>query len=446
MAGASLGVGVDGSRFTHYDYPGIYQYQDFHHCGLRPGDNIANYGNAVEVWTCQLSGLATTADYTNDLISLGVDGLRLDASKHMNPVDIANILSRLSTRPYITQEVIYGDGEAVTPDMYVGNGGVQEFRYTSALKKAFIRDGIQWLQDFDHRGWVPRSGANVFVANHDTERTCPNACSAHPYGVPTVLSSYSNFYHADSGSPNGGMAHISDFSSFESRPSGLCQHRWTAIAGMVGFRNNVNANINPLTRWVAPSPQQIAFARGTAGFVAINNVDDPWSTTFSTGLPTGSTATSSTARRPMAFAAEPCKWKGRVFWVGLDGNMSVTINPRQAIAIHVGARGVAVPIRKSAEQVSVLFYVTAMATPGEDIYVAGSVPQLGNWDLPTPYIRLDPTNYPVWAATAYLPPSTHFEYKLFRKKFDGHIEWENDPNRQDSTSVSDMIWIRATWR
>jgi hypothetical protein len=27
---------------------------------------------------------------------------------------------------------------------------------------------------------------------------------------------------------------------------------------------------------------------GTAGFVAINNVDDPWSTSFSTGLPTGS--------------------------------------------------------------------------------------------------------------------------------------------------------------
>ena len=41
----------------------------------------------------------------------------------------------------------------------------------------------------------------------------------------------------------------------------FCQHRWPAIAGMVGFRNNVGDA--PLTGWVAPSSQQIAFARGT---------------------------------------------------------------------------------------------------------------------------------------------------------------------------------------
>jgi|SRR6266851_2255046 len=49
------------SGFTHYDYPGIYQYQDFHHCGLEPGDNIMNYDNATKVWTCQLDGLAEYA-------------------------------------------------------------------------------------------------------------------------------------------------------------------------------------------------------------------------------------------------------------------------------------------------------------------------------------------------------------------------------------------------
>lgn len=65
----------------------------------------------------------TLADYTDDLISLGVDGLRLDAAKRMSkvftnqslsnllvgpdikPDDIANILQRLETRPFITQEV-----------------------------------------------------------------------------------------------------------------------------------------------------------------------------------------------------------------------------------------------------------------------------------------------------------------------------------------------------
>jgi hypothetical protein len=38
--------------------------------------------------------------------------------------DIANILSRLSSKPYITQEVIWGANEAVQPSEYVGNGMV----------------------------------------------------------------------------------------------------------------------------------------------------------------------------------------------------------------------------------------------------------------------------------------------------------------------------------
>ncbi len=58
MAGVDSGTGVAGSSFTHYNYPGIYQNQDFHHCGLEPGDDIVNYDNAVEVQTCELVNLA----------------------------------------------------------------------------------------------------------------------------------------------------------------------------------------------------------------------------------------------------------------------------------------------------------------------------------------------------------------------------------------------------
>jgi len=47
--------------FTHYDYPGIYQFQDFHHCGLTPNDGIENFGDRQQVQTCQLVGLAEYA-------------------------------------------------------------------------------------------------------------------------------------------------------------------------------------------------------------------------------------------------------------------------------------------------------------------------------------------------------------------------------------------------
>lgn len=68
----------------------------------------------------------------------------------------------------------------------------------------------------------------------------------------------------------------------------LCQHRWPAVVGMTGFRNNVSAaSSNALTNWVSPSSQQIAFARGTSGFVAINNEDSTWKAKLSSGLPAG---------------------------------------------------------------------------------------------------------------------------------------------------------------
>jgi hypothetical protein len=123
----------------------------------------------------------------------------------------------------------------------------------------------------------------------------PLMCSAHPYGRPTILSSYSNFYDSEVGSPNNGVTLVPRSSSSAhtdspgSRPGKLlrhyqrkemvsinslahtrsaitiihrlCQHRWPAITGMVGFQNNVGSA--PLTGWVSPSSQQIAFSRGT---------------------------------------------------------------------------------------------------------------------------------------------------------------------------------------
>ncbi|KAH8986763.1 glycoside hydrolase [Lactarius hatsudake] len=450
MAGKDSGTGVLGTNFTHYNYPGIYQHHDFHHCGLEPKDNIVNYDNKTEVWTCQLTDLADLATgtdyvrhrlaaYTNDLISLGVDGLRLDASKHINPKDIANIFTRLSTRPYVTQEVIYGAGEPVTPALYTKNGDVQEFRYTSALKDAFLSSGISSLRDLDNRGWVAGSGANVFVSNHDTERNKAslNAYSpsntyslatvfslAYPYGIPTVLSSYITFYNNDAGAPNNEMGVCSGNAGTK---GWFCQHRWPAIAGMVGFRNRVGSA--PLTGWVSPSHQRIAFSRGSLGFVAINNADSEWQTTFKTGLSAGSYCNVVDGTS----VAGVCT--GTAFIISNDSRLAVTVASRQAIAVHVGALGNGTSIPKTAQQVSVLFHTNVTTTYGENVFVVGSMPQLGNWD-PSNAIPLDPTNYPMWAATTYLPSNTTFQFKFIRKVSNGTVVWASDPNNQDTTPAS----------
>ncbi|KAG8974314.1 hypothetical protein FRC05_007620 [Tulasnella sp. 425] len=112
------GAGVAGTSYTKYVYTGTYQYQDFHH-NFRVGRIEPRQQKTTRMGlrfnSCELSGLADLdteteyvrgrlATYGNDLISLGADGLRLDAAKHIPAPDIANILSRLSKTVYITQE------------------------------------------------------------------------------------------------------------------------------------------------------------------------------------------------------------------------------------------------------------------------------------------------------------------------------------------------------
>ncbi|KII86244.1 glycoside hydrolase family 13 protein [Plicaturopsis crispa FD-325 SS-3] len=377
MAGIDSGTGVGGSSFTHYVYPGIYQNQDFHHQEaneseiadpmpprtptkhffvifpqwLESGDDIVNYDNRVEVQTCELVNLADLATdteyvrgrlatYANDLLSLGVDGFRLDAAKHIPATDISNILGRLTSSPYITQEVIWGSGEPIQPSEYVSNGDVQEFRYTSAVKDAFLGGGISGLQDLESKGWVSGSQANVFVTNHDTERNGDslniNSASntyvtatifslAHPYGTPTILSSYS-FSDQDAGAPNGGAGTCSGTGGSN---GWLCQHRWVAFTGMVGFHNNVGSAA--LTNWVSPQSDRIAFERTGLGYVAINNDDSAWGATFSTGLADGKYCDVISG----ALSSGACT--GSFFTVS-GGSFTATVPARSALAIHTGAK------------------------------------------------------------------------------------------------------------
>ena len=81
---------------------------------------------------------------------------------------------------------------------------------------------------------------------------------AHPYGTPTVLSSYS-FSDTNAGAPNGGYGTCSGTGGSN---GWLCQHRWVAFAGMTAFHNTVGSA--GMTNWVAPSSQRIAFGRGTS--------------------------------------------------------------------------------------------------------------------------------------------------------------------------------------
>ncbi|KAG8790306.1 hypothetical protein FRC12_012218 [Ceratobasidium sp. 428] len=348
MAGVDSGTGTAGTQFTHYNYPGLYTSNDFHHCST-PDSDIKNWGNPAEFQNCELSNLADLntgsssvqnklAAFTNDLFSLGVDGLRLDAAKHIAAPEVQAIVKKLSRSPdYITQEIV--DTSGSIGGQYTGIGDVQEFRYPIALKAAFLGGGIASLKGIENRGWLPSDKANVFVVNHDQERGgdhlryqdgVPYTLAhvfmlAYPYGTPTILSSF-YFGDTNAGAPNGGWGSCS---GTQGTNGWICQHRWTAIAGMIKFYNKVGTQA--LNNWVKGSNQQIAFGRGTAGFVVINNDGSAWKKTFKTSLKNATYCDVISGKK----SGSSCT-AGKV--TVSNGSFTVTVPPRSAVAYHIGAK------------------------------------------------------------------------------------------------------------
>ncbi|WP_327367011.1 alpha-amylase [Streptomyces sp. NBC_01217] len=332
---AGSGTGTGGSSYTKYNYPGVYSAADMNDCTAQ----ISNYQDRANVQNCELVGLADLdtgedyvrgriAAYLDDLLSLGVDGFRVDAAKHMPAADLANIKSRLrNPGVYWKQEVIYGSGEAVQPTEYTGNGDVQEFRYAYDLKRVFTNERLAYLSNFGESwGYLSSSKAGVFVDNHDTERggttlnykngaayTLANVFMlAYPYGAPDINSGY-EWSDVDAGPPNGGTVAACWQDGWK------CQHAWPEIRSMVAFRNATRGQ--SVTNWWDNGYQAIAFGRGSKGYVAINHESFSLSRTYQTSLPAGTY----------------CNVQNNTsVTVNSSGQLTATLGANTALAIYAG--------------------------------------------------------------------------------------------------------------
>ncbi|MFV2120765.1 carbohydrate-binding module family 20 domain-containing protein [Streptomyces sp. Act-28] len=445
---AGSGTGTGGSPYTKYDYPGLYSAPDFDNCTAQ----ISNYQDRGNVQNCELVGLADLdtgeeyvrgriAAYLNDLLSLGVDGFRIDAAKHMPAADLAAIKAKLTNpNAYWKQEAIFGAGEAVSPSEYLGNGDVQEFRYARDLKRVFNGEKLAYLKNFGEAwGYMPSGQSGVFVDNHDTERggdtlnykdganyTLASVFMlAWPYGSPDVHSGY-EWSDKDAGAPGGGQVNACYTDGWK------CQHDWREIKSMVAFRNVARGQ--GVTNWWDNGNDAIAFGRGTKAYVAINHEAGSLTQTFQTSLPAGTYCDVQS---------------NRSVTVDGSGRFTATLASNTALALHAGAPSCGstggggttpTPVTSGAS-----FNVTATTSPGQNIHVTGNQSALGDWNTNSAP-KLDPAAYPVWKLDVTLPAGTTFEYKYVRKDAAGNVTWESGANRVATVPASGKVTLNDTWR
>jgi alpha-amylase len=380
----SPGVGSNGTAYTKYDYPGLYTPSDFH-----PPCALTDYQSAANVQDCELFSLPdlntghasvrqTIADYLLMHARLGVAGFRIDAAKHIQQVELDDILARVNLTlagealplPYVFLEVAGGGGagEALSPRDYFGAGygsgaaaDITEFTFVGVGNK-FRGVGGEYIAQlnpsgtagnrFSETAWglMPSDKAVVFLQNHDTQHQCGIGYRdgdtfrvanvwmlAQPYGYPSILSSYAfdcplgNAIGPPSDANRNTNA-VACAASLETATVGqwVCEHRDPYIQNMVGFRRVVaGTNINS---WWDNGANAIAFSRGDRGFVAINRESAAVAATIATGLPPGTYCDRLTG----GVAGAACA--GTSIVVEPGGAVQLSLPPDSAVAIDVTTR------------------------------------------------------------------------------------------------------------
>lgn len=155
------------------------------------------------------------------------------------------------------------------------------------------------------------------------------------FGIPRIMSSFA-FTNTDQGPPQDGSGNIISptFNADGSCGGGwVCEHRWSQIYNMIKFRNAVGSAA--VANWWDNGSNQIAFSRGSYGFIVFNGDGSNLSQNLATGLPAGNYCDVGTGSK----VGNSCT--GQTITVGGDGRATFNLASGAAdgfIAIHVDAR------------------------------------------------------------------------------------------------------------
>lgn len=88
----------------------------------------------------------------------------------------------------------------------------------------------------------------------------------------------------------------------------------------------------------------------------------------------------------------------------------------------------------SGDQNQIIFHVTAETSWGQNIYIVGNVPELGNWDPDNCTEAMLNPDYPEWFLPVSVPAGTTIEFKFIKKDASGNVTWEGGSNRVITSS------------
>ncbi|OJD26724.1 hypothetical protein ACJ73_01894 [Blastomyces percursus] len=156
------------------------------------------------------------------------------------------------------------------------------------------------------------------------------------------------------------------------------------------------------------------------------SVPDPWGQTAASSIPKTCQTTSATGPYRTATNGE---WPSDLTSVSRPSSPPVGPTKTESTPTLTTASSSPCVIPDS---IHVTFNEIATTSLGQNIFIVGSIPELGSWDVESA-ISLSPDRYThdnhLWYRTIQLSAGLKFEYKYIRKEVGKNVVWEGDPNR-----------------
>jgi alpha-amylase len=98
------------------------------------------------------------------------------------------------------------------------------------------------------------------------------------------------------------------------------------------------------------------------------------------------------------------------------------------------------------DQSAVTFQIDNATTSwGQNLYVVGDAQQLGSWSS-SGAVQLQPTSYPTWTGTVFVPRNQTINFKFIKKDGSGNVTWEGGGNNVFTVPNAATSSVSDSWR
>lgn len=503
--------------------------------------NLGDRGSESDRWAYRNKDLGSLADFSqensevvaylekaiNYWAGMGVNGIRHDATLHMNPAFVKGLKDSVDSNNTITHfgEYFIGRPDEKYDDYvyFQKQTGVNnlDFEMYRSLNSTF-GDFSLTMSDFANmlvytqEDYTYVNQTVTFLDNHDVTRFGYIQQNAKPYnaalavlltsrGIPNIYYGTEQYVTSEDSSDVAGRIFMQTDCSFDTSTTA-----YSLIKELSDLRQENEAIAYGTTTILYSDDNVVVYERqfyDDIVVVAVNRQPDQTytvpaiETALSDGtyndyldgmLYGGSINVSSTEGKTMLDAfelsgGEVCVWSynaeeadtpqigdvvstmGRagntvyIYGDGLDGNVTVKFGEVEADITSAGKNMIetivpqnAVPgynditVTKdgtvsntftynvlSGEQNQIIFHVNAATDDGENVYIVGNIPELGNWDADECTEAMLNPEYPEWYLPVSVPAGTTIEFKFIKKDASGNVTWESGDNRVITSSSED---------